>query len=341
MAFQNEQQNAEFFESDKGLGERVCPDLPLREGGQGRAAVRVLRRWWRWGIAAAPWVWATARRTKCPTQRTKGIADAKKAMVKVKLKGNTIPHEVQGRCGASRVTLIPASEGTGVIAGKKLPLLLEAGRHSRRAVEGLWLDLAEPAEGWARRLAEACGRHRTSPPCKELDPDAEAKRDSSRGGQVSRPQAEWVAARAAATQGPSGRAPRATAPARARRPGTATRAGRTRSSPAAQRGFDNFNFRVEYQVVNVSDLERFDAGATGARRPCPRRASFRTWPSPSDGWGQLSKKSTVVATKFSASAERNPTPWHRSQRHFVEGLKGQGNGFSVDQESASAWCWEH
>jgi small subunit ribosomal protein S5 len=61
----------------------------------------------------------------------KGIADAQKAMVDIKLKGGTIPHEVQGRCGASRVVLLPASEGTGVIAGKKLrPLLELAGIHN-------------------------------------------------------------------------------------------------------------------------------------------------------------------------------------------------------------------
>lgn len=61
----------------------------------------------------------------------KGIADAQKAMVDIKLKGGTIPHEVHGRCGASRVVLLPASEGTGVIAGKKLrPLLELAGIHN-------------------------------------------------------------------------------------------------------------------------------------------------------------------------------------------------------------------
>lgn len=63
-----------------------------------------------------------------PVAVNKGIADAKKNLVSVYLKGTTIPHQVTGRCGASKVVLVPASEGTGVIAGKKLrPLLQLAG----------------------------------------------------------------------------------------------------------------------------------------------------------------------------------------------------------------------
>jgi small subunit ribosomal protein S5 len=66
-----------------------------------------------------------------PLAVDKGIADAKKNMHTVALKGRTISHMVQGRCGASKITLVPASEGTGVIAGKKVrPLLELAGIHN-------------------------------------------------------------------------------------------------------------------------------------------------------------------------------------------------------------------
>lgn len=66
-----------------------------------------------------------------PLAVEKGIADAKKNMVSIALKGQTIPHRVIGRHGASQVVLVPASEGTGVIAGKKLrPLLELAGIHN-------------------------------------------------------------------------------------------------------------------------------------------------------------------------------------------------------------------
>ena len=42
---------------------------------------------------------------------------ARRNMIKVTMSDRTLPHEVMGRCGASRVMLKPASKGTGVIAG--------------------------------------------------------------------------------------------------------------------------------------------------------------------------------------------------------------------------------
>lgn len=60
-----------------------------------------------------------------PQAVEKGIADARKSLFDVSLRGRTIPHAVKGRYGASQVVMVPASEGTGIIAGKKLRPLLE------------------------------------------------------------------------------------------------------------------------------------------------------------------------------------------------------------------------
>ena len=65
-----------------------------------------------------------------PMAIKKGIEQAKKNLIKLNLKGTTIPHQVLGRYGSAQVLLKPASEGTGVIAGGPVRAVLEcAGIH--------------------------------------------------------------------------------------------------------------------------------------------------------------------------------------------------------------------
>lgn len=60
-----------------------------------------------------------------PEAIKKAGKQAKKNLMKVPLEGNTIPHEIVGHFGASRVLMKPAPEGTGIIASSSVRAILE------------------------------------------------------------------------------------------------------------------------------------------------------------------------------------------------------------------------
>jgi len=60
-----------------------------------------------------------------PAAIAKAVEHAKKNLIRIPLKSNSIPHEVHGRFGGEHIMLRPARQGTGIIAGGAVRILLE------------------------------------------------------------------------------------------------------------------------------------------------------------------------------------------------------------------------
>jgi small subunit ribosomal protein S5 len=70
--------------------------------------------------------WGYGKANEVPPAVEKAVKDGSRNMVEVSLVGTTIPHEVNGRLGATRVVLVPAGPGTGIIAGAAVRAVCEA-----------------------------------------------------------------------------------------------------------------------------------------------------------------------------------------------------------------------
>ncbi|MDH3717233.1 MAG: 30S ribosomal protein S5 [Planctomycetota bacterium] len=70
--------------------------------------------------------WGYGKANEVPPAVDKAVKCGSRSQFEIALNGNTIPHTVKGRFGAGRVILIPATPGTGVIAGAAVRAVCEA-----------------------------------------------------------------------------------------------------------------------------------------------------------------------------------------------------------------------
>ncbi len=70
--------------------------------------------------------WGYGKANEVPPAVEKAVKDGSRSLVDIPMKDSTIPHAVKGRYGAAKVILVPASPGTGVIAGASIRAVCEA-----------------------------------------------------------------------------------------------------------------------------------------------------------------------------------------------------------------------
>ena len=70
--------------------------------------------------------WGYGKANEVPPSVEKAVKDGSRRMIEISLEGSSIPHTIKGHYGAAEVVLVPATPGTGVIAGQAVRAVCEA-----------------------------------------------------------------------------------------------------------------------------------------------------------------------------------------------------------------------
>lgn len=107
------------------LSERVVAHQPCIQDGEGRPDIQVRGSGCRGRRGRDHRFWPGKASEGSGRHPEGHQEDAKKNLIKIALKGTTIPHEVIGKFGAGEVLMMPAPKGTGVIAGGPVRSVME------------------------------------------------------------------------------------------------------------------------------------------------------------------------------------------------------------------------
>ena len=255
----------------------------------------------------------TGKANEVPDAIKKATEDARHNLVRIPLVGTTLPHEIVGNYGAGSVLLRPATEGTGVIAGGPVRAVMElAGVNDvltkclgsrtpinmiRATFAGLkqMKTLEEVTKTRGMKASEVRRQEGSTMKLNEMKYTPGSRHDTKRLGR-----GRGSGLGKTSGKGHKGQNARSGGGVRLGFEGGQT----TLARRLPKRGFTNHS-AIRYQEVSLKMLEQFDDGATVDLQALidAKAISKQTKNIKVLGGGELTKKLTVKANKFTAGAK--------------------------------------